>query len=149
MNAEEFGLKAGERDVIHLATHGLLNPAMPMESAVMLGTEPMKVKDVAGLELHAGLVTLSACQTAMGKIYGGDEIVGLTRSFMYAGTPTVLSSLWPVADASCAELMKGFYKRLMAGSGKDEALRGAQLELRAVYPSPFHWAPFILTGDWE
>lgn len=149
MNAEEFGLEAGERDVIHLATHGLLNPAMPMESAVMLGTEPMKVKDVVGLELHAGLVTLSACQTAMGKIYGGDEIVGLTRSFMYAGTPTVLSSLWPVADASCAELMKGFYKRLMAGSGKDEALRGAQLELRAVYPSPFHWAPFILTGDWE
>jgi len=149
MSPETFALEAGGRDVIHLATHGLLNPAMPMESAVMLGTAPMKVKDVAALELHAGLVTLSACQTAMGKIYGGDEIVGLTRSFMYAGTPTVLSSLWPVADASCAELMKGFYTRLMAGAGKDEALRGAQLELRAAYPSPFHWAPFILTGDWE
>ncbi len=149
MTAEEFSLEAGGRDVIHLATHGLLNPAMPMESAVMLGTAAMKVRDVATLELHAGLVTLSACQTAMGKIYGGDEIVGLTRSFMYAGTPTVLSSLWPVADASCAELMKGFYTRLMAGAGKDEALRGAQLELRAAYPSPFHWAPFILTGDWE
>lgn len=149
MTIEEFGLKAADRDVIHLATHGVLKPSMPMESAISLGTVTMPVKDVVTLELHAVLVALSACQTALGKVYGGDEIVGLTRAFMYAGTPTVLSSLWPVADASCGLLMKAFYRRFMEGTAKDEALRAAQLELRALYPSPFHWAPFILTGDWE
>jgi len=149
MTITEFASKASDKDIIHLATHGVLDPAMPMESAIMLGSVTMPVREVTTLELHAALVTLSACQTAIGKVYAGDEVVGLTRAFMYAGTPTVLSSLWPVSDASCEMLMASFYRHFMNGEAKDEALRAAQIELLAKYPSPFHWAPFILTGDWE
>jgi len=149
MTVAEFAAEASEKDVIHLATHGVLDPAVPMESAILLGSTAMPVKEVAALELRAALVTLSACQTAIGKVYAGDEIVGLTRAFMYAGTPTVLSSLWPVSDVSCALLMTSFYRHYTSGEAKDEALRAAQIELLTKYPSPFHWAPFILTGDWE
>jgi CHAT domain-containing protein len=78
-------------------------------------------------------------------------MVGLTRAFMFAGTPTVVSSLWPVADDSTSELMKRFYANMEGGQDKAEAMRQAQLSLVADHPewaSPYFWAPFEVWGLW-
>jgi CHAT domain-containing protein len=104
------------------------------------------------MRIDADLVTLSACETGLGKELGGEGLVGLTRAFQYAGAHSVLASLWSVGDDSTAELMTRFYGYLKAGKTKDDALRAAQIELiRTRRPSsrPFHWAAFQLIGDWK
>ena len=83
----------------------------------------------------------------MGEALEGDEVVGLTRAFFFAGTPTVIASLWNVDDEATAILMKSFYLHLQEGMGKAEALRQAQVEVREEHPSPFYWAAFVLSGD--
>jgi CHAT domain-containing protein len=114
----------------------------------------LEVKEIFQLDLKAGLVVLSACETGLGKLSTGDELVGLTRAFIYAGTPTVVASLWKVQDMSTTELMASFYKNLRT-MNKVEALRQAQLGLirnqdaAGSLPTshPYFWAPFILVGD--
>ena len=114
------------------------------------------------MRIDADLVTLSACETGLGKEMGGEGLIGLTRAFQYAGARSVLASLWSVGDESTAELMTRFYRHLRAGKTKDDALRTAQLELirMRVAPAtagrttptishPFHWAAFQLIGDWR
>lgn len=116
------------------------------------------------LRLDADLVVLSACVTAFGPVQAGEGLMSLSRAFQVAGARTVAASLWPVADASTAELMIRFYGHLLAGVPKDEALRAAQLEFirgRVSVPdgkggteekdfsSPYYWAPFQLIGDWR
>ena len=88
----------------------------------------LKVREIFGMDLKANLVVLSGCDTALGKLSTGDELVGLTRAFIYAGTPSVVASLWSVDDSSTAQLMASFYRNLKTMS-KVEALRQAQLEL--------------------
>jgi len=105
----------------------------------------LTVNEVFGLDLNASLITLSACQTGLGDVSRGDEVVGLSRAFLYAGTPAVIVSLWSVADQPTAILMTEFYKLLRDHSARD-ALRLAQLEVMKQYPAPFHWAPFQLIG---
>ena len=95
---------------------------------------------------------LSACQTGLGKLIRGEGMVGLTRAFMYAGTPTVLVSLWSVSDVSTATLMGEFYRNLVKEKlSKTDALRKAQLSLlgNEKFAHPFYWAPFVLVGDWK
>jgi CHAT domain-containing protein len=93
------------------------------------------------------MVVTSACQTAIGKIGEGDEIVGLTRAFIYAGARSVLGSLWNISDEATAEFMYAFYSKLQT-LGKVEALRQAQLKMIASdkYRHPFYWAAFNITG---
>jgi CHAT domain-containing protein len=93
-------------------------------------------------------VTLSACQTGLGDIVGGDELVGLNRAFIYAGTKSILSSLWRVSDISTAVLIKHFYRNY-AHASKAESLRKAQLLVKRLYPHPAYWAGFNLTGDYR
>ena len=92
------------------------------------------------------LVTLSACETGLGKIANGDDVVGLTRGFLYAGAATVVASLWKVDDQATSDLMRAFYTNL-SRTGKLDALRQAQLELKSKRPQPFYWAPFQLLGN--
>jgi hypothetical protein len=80
-------------------------------------------------------------------VSGGDEIVGLTRAFLYAGTPTIISTLWQVEDNSTALLMERFYTHYRNGMGKAAALRQAQFEVREQYPHFSHWAGVVLSGD--
>jgi CHAT domain-containing protein len=97
-------------------------------------------------------VVLSACETGLGKLVRGEGMVGLTRAFLYAGTPSVLVSLWNVSDMSTAALMGEFYKNMVKNKrSKTDALRKAQLTLikNEKYAHPFYWAPFILVGDWR
>ena len=137
-------------DVVHFATHGLLDGSDPLLSAVITADEPVRVEDIFEMRLRAGLVVLSACDSGLGRIFRGDEIVGLTRAFFYAGAPSVLATLWSVNDESTARFMTAFYRALHApGTSKPQAVRQAQLELMKRYPSPFHWAPFALWGDWR
>jgi CHAT domain-containing protein len=120
-------------DILHFATHAQLNAEDPLSSAVLLAKEDkedgrLEVREIFGMDLKANLVVLSGCETGLGKLSTGDELVGLTRAFIYAGTPSVVASLWGVDDSSTAQLMASFYRNLKT-MGKAEALRQAQLEL--------------------
>jgi CHAT domain-containing protein len=100
--------------------------------------------------MNADLVTLSACQTGLGKISKGEGVIGLSRALVYAGAKSIIVSFWSVADESTSELMKTFYQRLLENpnSGYATNLRDAKLALikNEKYSSPFYWAPFILIG---
>ena len=105
-------------DTIHFACHGEFNDKQPMQSGLLLTKDSendgyFQVHEIFGLDLRdANLVVLSACETALSKIYGGDDLVGLSRGFIYAGTPSILASLWEVDDRSTSILMKAFYENL-------------------------------------
>jgi CHAT domain-containing protein/tetratricopeptide (TPR) repeat protein len=147
---------------LHFATHGHYDRQFPLFSYLLLGDERdprLNVERIFGLDLKANLVVLSACETGLGGKEGkptdGDEIVGLARAFIYAGTPSLVSSLWSVNDRSTRDLMKSFYVKLKSAD-KAEALRQAQLDMiRSADDSdfelnhPFYWAPFVLTGDYR
>mgnify|MGYP001588389846 CR=1 FL=1 len=105
---------------------------------------------MVALGVAAELVTLSACGSGLGRFELGEGVLGLTRAFLAAGSGSVLVSLWPVADASTAELMQRFYDGLLRrGWARDRALAEAKRALRAQRSTaaPFHWAPFVLVGD--
>jgi CHAT domain-containing protein len=123
----------GTSDIIHFASHAELNEDDPLASAIRLAKSDkedgrLEVREIFGMDLKASLVVLSACETGLGKLSSGDELVGLTRAFIYAGTPSVVASLWNVEDSSTAQLMASFYKNLKTMT-KVEALRQAQLNL--------------------
>ncbi len=149
----EFLKRAGASSMLHIAAHAELNTANPLFSRIMLGggkddTGALEVREVYDLDLsNASLVVLSSCETQLGRQSQGDDIVGLNRAFIYAGTPTVVASLWTVDDESTSYLMKSFYTHLKRGLTKAEALQAAQKEARKKYPHPYYWAGFVLTGD--
>jgi CHAT domain-containing protein len=141
--------------ILHLAAHGGYDPSDPLSSLIALapgGGEDGKLqtREIFGLPLKGSeLVVLSACETNVGEISGGDDVVGLTRAFFFAGAPSVLSSLWSVDDKATEVLMTSFYKHwLEEGMSKAQALQAAQAEVRANprWASPFFWAAFTLNG---
>jgi hypothetical protein len=138
--------------VIHLATHGEFRPDNPLFSTLYLTDGPLTVTDVFNLELNASLVTLSACQSGASAAGGGDELIGFSRAFLYAGAASLLMSLWRVEDQATAHLMDGFYQTLLDDERKATALRQSQLALLRGnegyrYRHPYFWAPFVLIGD--
>jgi CHAT domain-containing protein/Tfp pilus assembly protein PilF len=143
-------------NIVHFATHAEFNEHVPIFSSIRLardGNEDglLEMHEIFGLDLaDAGLVTLSGCETAISDISKGDELIGLPRAFIYAGTPSVLASLWRVDDASTAALMIEFYKNLKT-MPKSQALRKAQLKIRSQCKDnhPIFWGSFILIGDWK
>ena len=153
---------------VHFAVHGFVDRRFPLNSALVLSQPAASVTDgdngllqvwevFEQMRLGADLVTLSACETALGQDLGGEGLLGLTRAFHYAGARSVVASLWSVADDSTAELMTRFYGHLTAGKPKAEALREAQLDLLrgrgtatgGRFAHPFHWAAFQIFGDWR
>ena len=144
-------------DIIHFACHGEFNDKQPMQSGLLLSRDSdndgyLQVHEIFGLDLsNANLVVLSACETALSQIYSGDDLVGLSRGFIYAGTPCLLATLWKVDDRATSILMKVFYENWhKRDMNKTEALRKAQLALKSMpqYRHPYYWAPFIMIGDW-
>ena len=147
-----FKKLAGRFTYLHIASHGEFNADGALDSRLLLARDDqndgsLTVREIYDLRLNAALVTLSACETGLGKAMSGDDLVGLARGFLYAGSNNIVASLWAVSDEETALLMKGFYSRLKIGIPKKEALRQAQLELQKAYPHPFFWAAFYLTGD--
>jgi CHAT domain-containing protein/tetratricopeptide (TPR) repeat protein len=108
----------------------------------------LTAEDVTGLDLLATeLVVLSACETGLGQVHVGEGVIGLRRAFVLAGAQTLVMSLWKVPDDQTRELMEDFYRHLLAGEGRAEALRQAQLAMKAKYHEPFYWGAFICQGD--
>jgi len=142
---------AGNYDFIHFATHGIYNYRQPLYSCLLFPqTEEddgnLNVFEVFELNLNAKLVTLSACETGLGNLNQGDELTGLSRAFLFAGSSSVLVSLWAVADYPTALLMSDFYSYLKEHN-LQEALTLAQRNTLKQYPQPIYWSPFILIGN--
>ncbi|GAB3339107.1 CHAT domain-containing protein [Marivirga atlantica] len=139
---------------IHLATHGAVNSTNPELSAIYLTGKDesddgiLYTNEIYDLNFNADLVSLSACETGLGKISRGEGIIGLGRAFSYAGAQHLLVSLWKVQDASTALLMQQFYKEsVKKGSSFSKSLQQAQIELiNNGYANPYLWAPFVIWG---
>jgi CHAT domain-containing protein len=151
---ERLVARAPASDLIHVGAHADLDAVDPMYSVIRLArtdkaTGELEAHEVYRLSLpRAALVTLSACETGLGRVTRGDEVWGFTRAFLGAGAPAMLVSLWPVEDAATARLMERFYDALRTQPAQ-AALRTAQLEVlgNPETAHPFFWAPFVLVGD--
>jgi CHAT domain-containing protein/Flp pilus assembly protein TadD len=139
--------------IMHFATHGLLDTVQgDIPGAIALAPSAndsglLSAGEIFDLKLNnADLVVLSACDTGRGEITG-DGVVGLSRSFVAAGAPSVLVSLWAVDDSSTSELMGELYRQLQSQPNKAQALRQAMLKIRRQKPNPFYWAAFTLIGE--
>jgi CHAT domain-containing protein/tetratricopeptide (TPR) repeat protein len=162
---------AAGKTVLHLATHAIVRDDQPFDSFLALsagrkslpGDGRLTMQEIYGMDLQTDLVVLSACSTARGKL-SGDGMVGLTRAFFYGGAPSVMATLWDVADEPTSQLMSSFYSALQKDHDKSRALRTAQLRLlqalregrvqvrTAVGPitlpeDPVFWAGFVLQGE--
>src|SRR5262249_39654021 len=107
--------------------------------------------EAALLDLYGTkLVGLSACDTWGGEVEKGDGVYGLRRALVLAGSETQVMSLWPVSDEGTRELMIDYYKRLLKGGGRGEALRDVRLQMLASkhHQHPYFWASFIQSGEW-
>lgn len=146
--------------MLHLATHGFLDPKRPEHSGLLLSTVDNQggqiegfigLQDIYELRAPVLMVVLSACQTALGKDVRGEGLVGITRGFMYAGASSVVASLWKVDDGATAELMKLFYSNMLQrGMKPATALREAQNSIRQKpqWRSPYYWGAFTLQGEY-
>jgi CHAT domain-containing protein len=151
----------GQYRMIHFATHGLLNSEHPDLSGLVLSlVDPngfpvngfLDLEDVYNLDLSADLVTLSACETGLGKDVRGEGLVGLTRGFMYAGAQRVVASLWKVDDVATAEFMGLFYRGMLReGLRPSEALRKAEAQMleQKRWADPYYWGAFTIQGEWR
>lgn len=148
--------RAPLKEVLHVAAHAEVDEVDPLYSVIRLAgadgtTGGLEAHEIYDMNLmNMGLTVLSACDTGLGRVLRGDEALGFTRSFLTAGTRSLLASLWPVEDASTARLMERFYVQSRSGDLR-EALRVAQLHLLRD-PStshPFFWGAFDLIGDWR
>ncbi|MCH2021734.1 MAG: CHAT domain-containing protein [Saprospiraceae bacterium] len=156
---EKYIKKEGRNyGVIHLAMHGILDPRTPMLSSLAFTEDNDSIEDnflqafeISRLKLNADLIVLSACETGFGEFEQGEGVVSLARSFMYAGVPSLLVSLWQVNDASTAKIMIAFYENLDGGMDKASALRQAKLsyikQTKGIAAHPAFWSPFIQLGD--
>ena len=115
-----------------------------MFSSLHLADGWVTVRDVCAISLRAQLVTLSACETGLNKIYGGEEILGLARGFLTAGVRSLLLSLWTVNDTATAKLMSEFYANLQRGHGPSASLRIAQRDFISRGEHPYFWSPFFV-----
>jgi CHAT domain-containing protein/Tfp pilus assembly protein PilF len=160
-DASEEAVKSGNigsYKSIHFATHGLIDDRVPALSGILLAPSKdpegddgfLRMNEIFNLGLNADLVTLSACETALGKEVRGEGMISLTRAFFYAGARSILASLWMVSDQSTSKLMEDFYLNLVEGTKPREALRLAKINLlkseNSLYKHPFFWAPFIFIG---
>ena len=151
----------GRYRLLHIATHGYFNPDRPQFSGLVLSLvdqfgQPqdgfLSLSEIYNLKLSADLVVLSACQTGLGRQVRGEGLVGLTRGFMYAGSPRIVASLWAVGDRATAELMRRFYTAMLKRKlSPAAALRAAQLSMlrEPRWSAPQEWAGFVFQGEWR
>ncbi|RZS99003.1 CHAT domain-containing protein [Aquimarina brevivitae] len=154
-----FNQHASAYGLLHFATHASANDEYPDYSYLALSSDKhpdsinfLYVKDLYAKELNASLVTLSACETGIGKFQKGEGMLSLARGFDYAGVQALVTSLWKVNDESTTQLMEYFYDNLSQGQAKDEALRNAKLTYLKntddqLLKHPYYWAGFVISGD--
>lgn len=152
-------LEAGE--LVHVASHGVMNPWNPMFSRIGLSRRSQAAEDDGRLEVHevlamrirSPLVFLSGCETASGAAWStsfarGEDYATLARAFLYAGADDVIATLWPVADRSAAVLSQRFYRHLNGDASPAASLALAQRSMidEPAHASPYHWAPYRVAG---
>lgn len=145
---EQVKREAEKVDLLHLACHAQFRQDNPQFSALQLGDGWLTLSDTYNLRLSSGLVTLSACETGVNAVTAGEELVGLARGFLSAGTPSVLLSLWTVDDQATQELMSDFYRDLLLHGSPAKSLQAAQIRMLNKRPHPFFWSSFALVGRW-
>ncbi len=144
----QYGAK---KSYLHIASHGEFNADKPLTSSLLLAGDAshdgrLLVSELYTLELNNNLVVLSACETGLGDVKNGDDVIGLTRGFFFSGAQSIVSSLWMVDDTATANLMVSFYNGLKS-QDKQDSLRSAQLRVKSEYNEhPFFWAAFQLSG---
>lgn len=147
----------GQFRVLHLATHAFTDMKFPDRSAVVLTPDPkagadglLQIREIRSLRLNSDLVTLSACDSGFGKAQGLDGMASLVNAFLFAGSRSVVASLWSADDTFTASLMSRFYAHLASGSDIESALQKAKLDMLVRFgekASPVYWAGFFLSGD--
>ena len=145
---EELRKASVGKGIIHLACHGKFRRDNPGFSSLVLHDEELSANDVRELDLNDSLIVLSACESGLNRVVGGEELIGLTSAFFAAGASSILMSLWRIDDAATLELMSRFYTDLCVGVGISTSLRNAQIELISRGLHPFFWSPFIISGRW-
>jgi len=153
---ENFKANAGDYDILHLAMHTVINDSLPMYSKLVFsqgkkGEGWLDTYEVYNMSLKSRLTVLSACNTGSGRLQKGEGVMSLARAFLYAGCPAIVMTLWSVEDESSANLMIDFYKNLLSGYSKDEALRKAKIKhIRQADPlkaHPYFWLGYVSIGD--
>lgn len=159
-NEANFKQKAPSYEILHLAVHGLLDEEKPELSGLALEEDNSREEDnilydyeIKQLDLQAQLVVLSACETGIGKYQHGEGVMSIGRGFMYAGVPSLMTTLWSLNDYSGYIIIKEFYQNLQNGMPKDEALRQAKIyylqQHNGVVTHPSFWACLIQVGDYN
>jgi CHAT domain-containing protein len=143
--------------IVHIAAHGFADTQFPERSGLVLGVDPssrddglLQVWEITRLHFNADLVTLSACDTGVGKLEGEEGMTDLADAFLVSGAKAVVASLWSADDTYTLDLMERFYTHLAEGQDKAEALRQAKLDLLTKYGArvpPYYWGAFVLVGD--
>jgi len=155
---DRFKASASEYGILHLATHALVDDREPLFSKLIFSKKKGSEEDgylytyeIYNLNINANLVVLSACNTGIGPLIGGEGLMSLARAFVYAGCHSILMSLWPIDDKSTAVMMKDFYKGLSENKTRSEALRDAKITLLKsndpVFSNPYYWSGLVLIGD--
>ncbi|MES2208369.1 MAG: CHAT domain-containing protein [Pseudomonadota bacterium] len=154
---ERFKAMTTNSPIIHLATHATVDREDPLHSSIFLAGQndeggALEAQEILGLKFeNVDLVTLSACESGLGKVNNGDEILGFSRSFLSAGASTFIASLWEVSDEATALLMTQTYQSLSEHANIQSAMQRGQLAVfqhKGMSP-PFYWAPFNLMGNWR
>ena len=138
-------------DYLHIASHGEFNMLNPKKSRILLAPDSssegdLTVESILSLSFQTDLITLSACETGLGDVSRGDEIVSLNRAFFLAGTKSIISTLWRIDDVASAMTMKRFYRYLSEGNSLSRSLQKAQANTRKFFPHPAYWSAFRLSG---
>jgi CHAT domain-containing protein len=155
---KNFLATAGYFDILHLAMHTVIDNYNPLYSKLIFTLDSdslydgyLNTSEVFGLNLKARMVVLSACSTGEGEFNNGEGVMSLARGFVYAGSPSIIMTMWEVEDKSGAELMKNFYKNLLRGQSKPKAMRNAKLtcikKFRPENTHPFFWSSFVVMGN--
>jgi CHAT domain-containing protein len=159
-NATETAFKSEpltDFKIVHIAAHGFADTQFPERSGLVLGVDPashddglLQVREIIRLRFNADLVTLSACNTGLGKLQGEEGVTNLVEAFLVSGAKAVVASLWSADDTYTATLMERFYTHIAEGQDKAGALRQAKLDLLAKYGKQvpaYYWGAFVLVGD--
>ena len=150
---------ASDYQIVHLATHGIIDPLDPENSELLFAPSKdsindghLKLSEIYNLRLNSDMVVLSACETGVGKFQRGEGSMSLSRAFFYSGVPSVVMSRWALADESTSKVITGFFKNILDGHEKDLALRDAQLsylksDLNDLKTHPFFWSALVVMGS--
>jgi len=149
-------LNHADYKILHFATHCLIDDEKPARSSIVLSLGNnseedglLQMREIFNLELNSDLVTLSSCQTGLGRFIKGEGIEGLCRAFFYAGASSALISLWAVHDQASYQFMERYYSHLCSSNSIMDSLQKAKLEMigSGIFSHPYYWAGFIVTGN--